>query len=414
MTYQLAHKIELNCNDRQRTYFAKACGCARLAYNWALAKWKEDYESYRQAKDKDEHTPLKPPTEVALRRDFNAIKREKFPFVMEVTKCAPQMAIKDLGKAFKNFFRNPKHFGYPQFRKKFADDAFTISNDQFEVKDCRIRIPKLGWVRMRESLRFADAKLLSATISRTADRWFVSLQVELQEMTHLSKAENQGICGVDLGIHNLAVLSNGMRFEGSKSLGKSLKKLKRMQRCLSRRQKGSHRYARQRMKVARLHARIANIRSDGLHKLTSYLSSHFETVVIEDLNVSGMLRNHHLARALSDMGLGELRRQLEYKMAWRGGQVVAIDRFFPSSQLCRHCGSQNKELTLAQRSWVCPHCGRKIEDRDLNAAINIMNWAVSSTVTARGEGSSVADAKVCKKLPSEKREENIKTRIEQS
>ena len=412
MRYLLAHKIELDCNNAQRTYFAKACGCARLAYNWALEKWQADYKAYRQALEKDGQTTLKKPSEGALRKQFNAIKYEKFPFVREVTKCAPQFAIKDLGKAFENFFRNPKHFHYPTFRKKFVDDKFTISNDQFHVKNCRIHIPWLGEVRMRESLRFPGAKLLSATISRTADRWYVSLQVELSEMTHLAKAENQGVCGVDLGVHDLAVLSNGMRFEGPKSLGKNLKKLRHLQRSLSRKKKGSHRYGKQRLKIARLHARIANIRSDALHKLTSYLSSHFETIAIEDLNVKGMLKNHHLARAISDMGFGEFRRQLEYKTDWRGGQVAVADRYYPSSRLCRHCGAKNEGLTLAQRSWVCPHCGKAIEDRDLNAAMNLRNWAVSSTATARGGGSSVVDVTVSKQLPPVKREENIKTTLE--
>lgn len=375
-----AHKIELDCNDRQATYFAKACGCARKAWNWALTRWKEEYVAAKEARKTDPKAKM--PSEASLRREFNAIKRQEFPYMMEVTKCAPQHSIKNLGKAFASFWKNPKKFGYPKYKKKFVDDSFEISNDKFKVEGRRILIPRLGWVRMREALRFKDAKILHAVVSRTAGRWFVSIQVELPDLRHLSAANNHGRCGVDLGVGRLAVVSDGTVVEGPKALAASLRKLRRLNKALSRKVKGSGQYRRCRMRLARLHARIANIRKDALHKLTHWLTSNFNEIVIEDLNVKGMMANRHLARCIADMGFYEFRRQLEYKAAWRGGQVIVADRYFPSSKKCRFCGQINEGLTLKDRKWTCPHCGCLIEDRDLNAAINLKNWTASSAVTA--------------------------------
>lgn len=379
----LAHKIELDCNARQVQYFAKACGCARKAYNWALDEWEQEYKAYRKAKENNpENTEFRAPSETALRRKLNSLKKSEFSYMYEVTKCAPQMAIMDLGKAFQNFFRDWKRFHYPRYRKKFVDDKFTISNDQFSVKGCRIRIPNLGWVRMRESVRFENAKILSATVSRRADRWFVSIQVELIDLKHLKPADNQGQCGVDLGVEHLAVVSNGKFFENPKALRKNQKKLRRLQRALARKNKGSGQYESNRLKIARTHARIANIRANTLHQITSYLTSHFQTIVIEDLNVSGMLKNHHLAQTIADVGMYEFRRELEYKAKLRGAEVIVADRYYPSSRLCRFCGEKNEELQLKDRHWVCPHCGARIENRDLNAAMNLEKLAASYAVNA--------------------------------
>lgn len=391
MRILLAHKIKLDCNARQRNYFAQACGCARKAYNWGLDAWKEQYALYKAAKKANPNqTEVDLPNQYAIRRRLNTIKREQFDYMLYVTKCAPQHAIMQLGAAFKNFFRDPKRFHYPKYRRKYVDDHFTISNDQFEVKGSQIRIPLLGWVRMCESLRF-KGKILSATISRQARCWFVSLQVELPDLSHLKAADNQGVCGVDLGIHDLAVLSDGTRFEGPKALRKYMKRLKHLQKNFSRTMPKSHRREKARMRVATLHAKIANIRNDALHKLTTYLTRHYETIVIEDLNVKGMMKNHHLAGSIADMGFFEFRRQLEYKANLRGGQVIVADRFFPSSKTCRFCHQTYDGLTLGQRKWVCPHCGANIDDRDLNAAMNLKNLAASYAVTALGgEGSGLS------------------------
>lgn len=248
---------------------------------------------------------------------------------------------------------------------------------------CRIRIPNLGWVRMRESLRFAG-KIMSATISRVADRWFASITVDVPDQSHLPKAENQGAVGVDLGVSALATLSTGELIPGPKPHKALLGRLRRLSRSLSRKAKGSANRRKAKAKLAKLHARIANIRSDALHKLTTDLTRRFHTIGIEDLNVRGMVRNRHLARSIADMGFFEFRRQLEYKAEMRGGQVVVADRWFPSSKTCSACGSVQQDMPLSVRQWICPDCGA-CHDRDLNAARNLATYAVSSTVSACGE-----------------------------
>ena len=297
----IAHKIALDPNNKQATYFAKAAGTARFAYNWALAEWQRQYAAWKQ------DNSLPKPSQAALRRQLNAIKREQFPWMLEVTKNAPQMAIIQLGEAFKNFFAGRAK--YPKFRKKGVHDRFTLTNDQFSVEGSRIRIPNLGWVRMRESLRFAG-KIMSATISRVADRWFVSITVDTDDPPKRC-AENQGVVGVDVGVSALATLSTGETITGPKPHKALLNRLRRLSRSLSRKQNGSRNRAKAKAKLARLHARIANIRSDALHKLTSDLSRRFHTIGIEDLNVRGMMANRHLARSIADMSFFEFRRQLE-------------------------------------------------------------------------------------------------------
>lgn len=373
----IAHKIALDPNNAQATYFARAAGVARFAYNWALAEWKRQYEAWKQ----DNSQPK--PSQAALRRQLNAIKREQFPWMLEVTKCAPQMAIIQLGQAFQNFFAGRAR--YPQFRKKGAHDRFTLTNDQFSIDGSRIRIPNLGWVRMRESLRFAG-KIMSATISRVADRWFVSITVDTDDPPK-RPAENQGVVGVDLGVSALATLSTGETIPGPKPHKALLNRLRRLSRSLSRKQKGSSNRQKANAKLARLHARIANIRADALHKLTTELTRRFHTIGIEDLNVRGMVKNRHLARPIADMGFFEFRRQLEYKAAMRGGQVVVADRWFPSSKTCSACGSVQQDMPLSVRQWICPDCGA-CHDRDLNAAINLKTTASSAGSNACGEEGS--------------------------
>lgn len=391
----IAHKIALDPNNAQATYFARACGVARFAYNWALAEWKRQYEAWKA------DNSLPKPSQAALRRHLNAIKREQFPWMLEVTKNAPQMAIIQLGDAFKNFFAGRAK--YPQFRKKGVHDRFTLTNDQFSIDGCRIRIPNLGWVRMRESLRFAG-KIMSATVSRVADRWFVSIAVDTLDDSHLPKAESQGAVGVDLGVSALATLSTGEPpIPGPKPHKALLGRLRRLSRSLSRKQKGSANRKKAKGKLAKLHARIANIRSDALHQFTTNLTRRFHTIGIEDLNVRGMVKNRHLARSIADMGFFEFRRQLEYKAAMRGGQVVVADRFYASSKTCSACGHRLEALPLAVREWTCPECG-VAHDRDLNAAINLKNMAVSSTASACGEEGSGAGRKTDVKPASVKQE----------
>lgn len=364
----LAHKIELKLNNKQRTYFAKAAGVARFAYNWALCEWQKEYV-----------LGLKP-SDPSLRRKLNSIKHKEFPWMLEVTKNAPQMAIIQLGQAFKNFFA--KRALFPQFRKKGIHDRFTLSNDQFAVNGSRIRIPHLGWVRMRESLRF-EGKILSATISRRADKWFVSLNVASVKSVSSTENENQVAVGVDLGLTQFATLSTGEIIPGPKPHKAKLHRLKRLSKSLSRKQKGSINRNKARIKLAKLHYQIANIRNDAIHKFTTQLTSRFSTIVIEDLHVKGMVRNRKLSRSISDMGFHEFRRQLEYKSGLNNKKVIVADRWFASSKTCSVCANKNSELTLSVREWQCNYCGTE-HHRDINAAKNLEKLAVSFTVSACG------------------------------
>lgn len=390
----IAHRIALDPNNVQASYLARAAGTARFAYNWALAEWKRQYEAWKS------DNSLPKPSQAALRRQLNCIKREQFPWMLQVTKNAPQMAIIQLGDAFKNFFAGRAR--YPQFRKKGGHDRFSLTNDQFSIDGCRIRIPNLGWVCMRETLRFAG-KIMSATVSRVADRWFVSIAVDTADSSHLPKAENQGAVGVDLGVSALATLSTGETIAGPKPHKALLARLQRLSRSLSRKVNGSSNRKKARAKLARLHARTAAIRRDALHQLTTDLTRRFHTIGIEDLNVRGMVKNRHLARSIADMGFFEFRRQLEYKAAMRGGQVVVADRFYASSKTCSACGHELEALALSVRSWTCPAC-QAPHDRDVNAAVNLKNMAVSSTVSACGEEGSGRRRKTAVKPASGKQE----------
>ena len=405
-----AHKIALDPNNAQATHLARACGVARFAYNWALAEWTRQYEAWKA------DNSLPKPNQMALRRQLNAIKRSEFPWMLEVTKCAPQLAIMQLGEAFRNFFA--KRAKYPRFRRKGIHDRFSVSNDQFQIEGRRIRIPNLGWVRMREALRFRG-KIVSATISRVADRWFASICVSVSDTDHaaslnlrsIPQAESQGAVGVDLGVSALATLSTGEVISGPKALACLLPRLRRLSRSVARKQKGSANRRKARLKLARYYARIANIRTDALHKLTTDLTRRFELIGIEDLNVKGMLSNRHLSRSVSDMGFFEFRRQLDYKARDTGSLVVMADRWFASSKTCSDCGWKLEELPLFVRSWTCPNCGVEHE-RDVNAAKNLKEYAVSSTVSACGEEGSDQGRKFLVKPASVKQEVSTKDTYE--
>lgn len=358
----LSHRIELVPTLHQVVYFRKASGTARFAYNWGLARWNEMYAAGEK------------PTWISLRDELNHNKRERFSWMYEVTKCAPEAALADLGVAFGNYFRGlgkkqGRKAKRPVFKKKGRSrDSFYISNDQFVVDGNRLRIPNLGWVQMREPLRF-EGKLWGATVSRTADRWFVSIQVEVTG--EVPRRENQAPVGMDLGLLQAVTLSTGRTYDSPKALKKNLKKLRRLNRALARTKKGGKNREKAKRKLARLHYRIACIRSDFLHKTTTGITRRYGLIAMEDLNVAGMLANHRLARAISDVGLGELERQLKYKAGYGGGRVVQVGRFFPSSKVCRKCGAKLEDLPLAERVFRCPSCGHT-EDRDLNAARNIL------------------------------------------
>ena len=379
MTVIRGHIIRLNPTDKQATYFAKACGVARLAYNWALAEWQTQYQADKAYRDdclaksiEIDITKLNKPSQGSLRKQLNAIKRTQFPFMLEVTKCSPQLAIMQLGDAFKRFFKGEAK--YPQFRKKGVNDRFSLSNDQFRIDGKRIKIPNLGWVKMSENLRF-DGKILSAKIFKKGGEWFVSIAVELSQAITLKPKTGKSV-GIDLGVKDLLVLSNGIKVQAPKPLKTQLTKLRRLNKQLSRKQKGSNNRAKAKTKLSRLHAKISNIRQDFSHKLTTQLVKGYDVICIENLNVKGMVQNRKLSRAISDLGFYEFKRQLIYKANQWGKVVKEVDRFYPSSKTCSNCGfvMAKADLTLNVRNWQCPSC-HKQHDRDVNASINILNNA---------------------------------------
>lgn len=384
-----AHKIEMVPTPEPAIYFRKACGTARFTDNWGLPRWNE-----RPAAGEKPHV-------FALKKELNALKSEQFPWMYEVTKCAPEAALADLGNAFANYFRDLQRTGgrrakRPTFKKRGrCRDSFSVSNDQFVIEGRQIRLPHIGFVRLRESLRF-DGRILGASVSREADRWFVAVPVDVEDVP--IQRQNQAPVGIDLGILPAVPLSTGKHCDAPKSLAKNLRKLRRLSRRLSRKQKGSRNRKKATMQVARLHRRIANIRLDWTHKLTTTLTRRYGVIGLEDLAVGNLLHNRHLARAIADVGLGEMRRQFEYKAPAHGGQVVFVGRFFPSSKTCRKCGTQNNLLTLAERTFVCSAC-RYTEDRDRHASRNILREGLRVIKTT--EGPSGSDA--CGQVASTKR-----------
>ena len=381
MTCIRGHIIELTPNNTQATYFKKACGIARFAYNWALGQWQKQYEQDKLYRDEClakniaiDETKLHKPTQGKLRKQLNSIKRQQFPFMLEVTKCSPQLAIMQLGDAFKRFFKGESK--YPQFRKKGVNDRFSLSNDQFKLKQVKdkpfIQIPNLGLVRMREKLRF-DGKILSAKVFTKGGKWFVSVAVELSKTTKPLPKTNKSV-GIDLGITDLATLSDGTKIQAPKPLKNKLKKLQRLSKSLSRKQKGSNNREKAKTKLSRLHDKISNIRKDFLHKLTTDLVKKFDVICLENLNIKGMVQNRKLSRAISDLGFYEFKRQLIYKANQWGKAIKSVDRFYPSSKTCHHCQHKVDDLPLSVRYWQCPSCNT-MHDRDVNASINILNKA---------------------------------------
>lgn len=358
----LAHKIELKPNNKQKTYFKKASGVSRFTWNWALASWDKAYQENKKL-EKDKRTRI---SGMSLKKEFNRIKREEFPWTFEVTKYASQQPFIHLNTAFKRFFKGVSN--RPKFKKRNkSGDSFYVGGDQIKVKDKKIWVPNLGWVRLKESLRF-NGKIRSAAFSRKADRWFVSLQVDTEVFP---KKPLRHAVGIDLGINSLAHSSDGVSVLSPKPLKKSLRALRRASRRLSKKEVGSKKREKQKLRVQKIFYKLANIRKDTAHKISSYYTSHYKNIAIEDLNISGMLKNHKLSRAVSDLGFYELRRQFEYKSKMYGNSLVIADRFFPSSKKCSSCGEVKEELSLKERTYNCS-CGLSL-DRDLNASLNLRN-----------------------------------------
>jgi putative transposase len=390
-----SHVIRLNPTQEQEVYFRKACGVARHAYNWALDRWKQYRAEGKRPGVKD------------LKSEYNRIKGEQFPWVYQVTKCAPEQEFSHLGRAFDNYWRMKKQgtlpklkhprkdgeeAGFPHFKSKKRDRlSFYLANDKFSVDGHTLRVPKLGDVNMTEELRLSG-KITSATISYRAGWWFVSIAVEVD---HEISSHYGATVGIDLGVKTLATLSDGETFENQKHYRRALRRIKGLNKGLSRKVEGSQNWWKQSKKLAKVHYRVVCQRQDALHKMTTRVARTYALIGLEDLNTNGLLANHSLAQTLSDASFSEIKRQLLYKAEQYGGAVQLVDRWFPSSKTCHACGWIKEDLTLADREWKCEQCG-SFNERDLNASLNIKNEALRLVsdvpVVALSEGKNTCGA----------------------
>ncbi len=373
MLVKRGYKVELDLTNEQRTACMKHAGAARWAYNYALTRRRENYL-------KGEKTPYASD----LHKEINALK-PSMPWMYEVSKCAFQEGLRDADDGFKHFFRKcrlkkeGKHkgkCGYPKYKSRKKQIGHARFTGSIHVYPDVIQLPRLGMIRLKERDYLPmNTKIGSATISEHAGRWFVSITVH-EEMSEPTKATGEAV-GVDLGIKTLATVSDGRTFDNPKALRKKINALKRASRKHSRKKKGSKNRFKAKQKLARVHVRIANVRKDALHKATSAIVARTKpdcerpsVIVLEDLNVSGMLKNHKLARACADVGLYEFKRQVLYKAAFAGVEVKLASRWYPSSKTCHSCGWIKEDLTLKDRVYVCEECGN-VTDRDYNAACNL-------------------------------------------
>lgn len=356
----LGFKTELKLNNQQRTALIKHCGVARHAWNWGLGLTKQILEHNKTNPD----AQIKFPTAIDLHKWLVALVKSENEWYYECSKSTPQQALMALREAWKRCFN--KTAGVPQFKKKGKRDSFILEGSVKIKSSNKIKVPVIGVLKTFE--RLPQLLIKSATISRQADRWFMSFRFEVDQQ----KSERTDVVGVDLGVKSLATLSSGEVIKGAKSYKKYESKLSKMQWLNRHKIRGSANWKKAQLQIARLHRKIANIRKDTLHKLTTLLAKNHGTVVIEDLNVSGMMALHKLAKAIADMSFFEFRRQLTYKCELYGSKLIVVDRWFPSSKTCSNCGTKKETLGLDERVFECSHCGFVI-DRDLNAAINLKN-----------------------------------------
>jgi putative transposase len=366
MSHHLSHKIRLYPTPEQELYLAKAAGTARFAYNWAKNKNQELYSKGEKS------------TAYSMTAMWNAWRKENAAWSYEVTKWAGQRGVQNFYEALGNFFA--KRSSYPRYKSKHKDrPTFYVGVGEFKTQAKSIKLPNLGWVAMAQELRF-PGKQLSVVISKDVDQWYASVAVELDsecKYKHLCQRPDE-VVGVDLGVgEHFAVLSTGEKIANPRTFRRNERRVQRLNKSLSRKKKGSKNRDRAKQKLAKEHRRIRRKRQDFLHKTTTSLVERFGKIGIETLNLKGMVKTK-LSKSVQDASLFEFRRQLEYKARLAGVTVVKADRFYPSSKTCSSCGFKLEVLELGTREWICPSCNAK-HDRDINAAINLMNLAVRYT-----------------------------------
>lgn len=349
--------------------FSKCAGAARFVYNWALRDRITRHEN-------GEKTNM-----FEQKRRFNALKIEEYPWLYEVPYTIQEQAFANLDNAYKNFFRRVKKGetpGFPNFKKRGANDVFTVRGG-IKAENSRIKLPVIGWVNLNEKgyIPTDGIRILFANISERAGKWFISVQCEA-EIEDKPTPSGEPL-GIDVGIKSLATFSDGRIFDNPKAFGKNEKKLARLQRELSRRKKGSANRQKTKDKIAKLHLKISNVRKTSLHTVSAHaMKNSPQSIVIEDLNVKGMVKNSNLAKAVSDSSMSELHRQIKYKAGWNNIEVLEANRWYPSSKTCSACGHKKETLGLDERVFVCENCGTTL-DRDYNAALNLAALAKAET-----------------------------------
>ncbi|MBT9170781.1 MAG: hypothetical protein DDT18_01132 [Actinobacteria bacterium] len=358
-----AHKILLDTIPEVGRQFVSWCGVARWAYNYGLERKKAAYNNSSQS-----------PGSYILMKEIVALKKtDEYTWLKDTPKSIPRMALLQLETAYTNFFRRVKGGdakpGFPRFKsRKRSRMCFQLEPDVITIKGNRVRVPKIGWLKMHQPIRFEGRLIGIICVSQTAGKWYASFSVETEVPNPIEKQEKVAV-GLDVGVKTLATLSDGKTFDNPKAFYRLGKLLARAQRQITRKQKGSKRRQKAKLRAQRIHKRIADLRANATHHVSAYVAQTYDGVAIEDLNVSGMSQNHNLAKSVLDANFSELQRQLVYKITWAGGEVRQADRFFPSSKACSVCGLINDGLTLANREWTC-ECGAH-HDRDMNAAMNL-------------------------------------------